>query len=201
MWERTKTKQQAKYEFEDLEIVVNWAKVELAQDEAKFDTHANSLNSHVPVSQTLFRTYFTNQTGTEQEYSFKTERTTRQCCGFSFIKGFSREKEGCVKFKLPEDILEIGGGIRSEQSVECGKDETKEEEVRWGVDSMIRVKPHTKTRASLVISELVMERAFNLETRLKGILFASRVFLINATLSKPRNMFEKHDKYLSTFEL
>ena len=166
MWGHTKGK--SKYEFEDLDIIVNWAKVELEQDEAKFDTNSKSLHSHAPTTQTLFRTYFTNRTDMEQEYSFQTTRVTRQSCGFSFIKGFCREKEGGVKFKLPEDIIEIGGGIRSEQSVECGKDQTKEEEVSWGVDSMIKVKPHSKTRASLVISELHLERNFTLETRLKG---------------------------------
>lgn len=173
MWQHTRTKQQAKYEFEDLAIIVNWAKVDLEQDEAKFDTHVNSLHSKVPTTQTLFRTYFTNKTDMEQEYSFKTSRVTRQSCGFTFIKGFMREKEGGVTFKLPEDIIEIGGGIRSEQSVECGKDQTKEEEVSWGVDSMIKVKPHSKTSASLVISELQMERAFTLETRLKGRLMVT----------------------------
>lgn len=171
MWFQTKGK--SKYEFEDLDIIVNWAKVDLDQDEAKFETTTKSLHSHAPTTQTLFRTYFTNRTDMEQEYSFKTSRTTRQSCGFSFIKGFSREKEGGVKFKLPEDIIEIGGGIRSEQSVECGKDQTKEEEVCWGVDSMIKVKPHSKTRASLVISELHLERDFTLETRLKGRLLVT----------------------------
>ncbi len=163
------TKGKSKYEFEDLDIVVNWAKVQLEQDEARFDTtRQSSLHSQAPTTQTLFRTYFTNRTDMEQEYSFQTSRTTRQSCGFSFYKSFSREKQGEVKFKLPEDIIEIGGGIRSEQSVECGKDQTKEEEVCWSVDSMIKVKPHTKTRASLVISELQLERSFTLETRFKG---------------------------------
>lgn len=168
MWQMSKGK--SKYEFEDLDIVVNWAKVTLEQDEARFDSQRNtsSIHSQVPTTQTLFRTYFTNRTDMEQEYSFQTSRITRQSCGFSFVKGFCREKEGGVKFKLPEDIIEIGGGIRSEQSVECGKDQTKEEEVCWSVDSMIKVKPHTKTRASLVISELQLERNFTLETRLKG---------------------------------
>jgi hypothetical protein len=170
MWESSKPK--TKYDFKELDILVNWARVQLEQDEARFDTtRQSSLHSQAPTTQTLFRTYFTNRTDMEQEYSFQTSRTTRQTCGFSFYKGFSREKQGEVKFKLPEDIIEIGGGIRSEQSVECGKDQSKEEEVCWSVDSMIKVKPHTKTRASLVISELQLERNFTLETRFKGNFF------------------------------
>jgi len=168
MWEKTKTsKQSSKYEFDDLNIVVNWSKVELVQDEAKFSKE-NRLESKMPTSQTLFRTFFTNNTDIEQEYSFKTDRVTRQSCGFQFMKGFMREKEGGVSFKLPDDILEIGGGLRSEQSIECGKDQTNEQEISWGVDSVIKVKPHHRTKASLIINELKMEREFSLETRMKG---------------------------------
>jgi hypothetical protein len=186
MWEKTKTKQQAsKYEFEDLEIIVNWGKVELIQDDAKFDSDTRALSNRNVSTQTLFRTYFTNKTDQEQEYSFKTERVTRQTCGFSFFKGFTREKEGGVTFKLPQDIIEIGGGLRSEHSIECGKDQTKEEEVTWGVDSIIRVKPHTKTCASLVITETEFDRNFSLSTRLKGRL------LVTLLHRKENNAFVK----------
>lgn len=166
MWEKTKTKQTAKCDFEDLEILVNWNKVELVQDDAKFEQ--TSQISKKPQQQTLFKTYFTNKTNQEQEYSFKTERTTRQSCGFSFIKGFSREKEGGINFKIPQEIVEIGGGIRSEHSVECGKDQTKEENITWGVDSNIKVKPKSRTCASLIINELELTKNFTVETRLRG---------------------------------
>ena len=66
------------------------------------------------------------------------------------------------------DICEIGAGIRSEQTVECGKDQTKEEEVTWGCDSTIKVEPHTKASASLVITEIQMSRSFEVTTYFKG---------------------------------
>ncbi|RNA32451.1 LIN-24 (Twenty-four) Like [Brachionus plicatilis] len=166
MWEKTKTKQTAKCDFEDLDILVNWKKVDMVQDDAKFE-QTNPIRK-TPQQHTLFKTYFTNRTNQDQEYSFKTERTTRQSCGFNFTKGFSREKEGEIKFKFPNEIVEIGGGIRSEHSVECGKDQTKEEEITWGVDSIIKVKPKSRTCASLVINELELTRNFSVETRLKG---------------------------------
>lgn len=166
MWEKTKTKQTAKCDFEDLEILVNWSKVDIIQDDAKFE-QSNIANKR-PQKQTLFKTYFTNKTDSEQEYSFKTERTTRQSCGFTFTKGFSREKEGGINFKIPQEIVEISGGIRSEHSVECGKDQTKEEEITWGVDSIIKVKPKSRTCASLIINEIELARNFSVDTRLKG---------------------------------
>ena len=73
-----------------------------------------------------------------------------------------------LKIKIIGDIVEIGGGIKSEQRIECGKDQTNEEEVTWGCDSMIKVGPHSKTGASLVVTELQMERAFCVTTYLKG---------------------------------
>lgn len=164
MWEKTKSKSDAKYDFEELNIVIDWKRCDINQNDALFDK-----NSKGKVrSQTLFRTFFTNKTDSEQEYSFRTERTTHQSCSFSFMKGFSREKEAGISFKLPDDIVEIGGGIRSEQSIEMGKDETKEESVTWGVDSIIKVRPHSKTSAELVINELEMDRNFKVEMNMKG---------------------------------
>ncbi len=69
---------------------------------------------------------------------------------------------------MPQEILEIGGGVRSEQSVEYGKDETKEQEMKWGVDSIIKVPPRTCTIAELVITEHEFERNFSVDVRIKG---------------------------------
>ena len=74
MWEKTRTKN-TKHELDDLQIVVNWRRVEIEQSEAKFE-HNTPTKNRIPNNQTLFRTYFTNKTDQEQEYSFKTERVT-----------------------------------------------------------------------------------------------------------------------------
>lgn len=166
MWDKTKSKN-TKLEFEDTQILIDWSKVELDQDDVKFDKPAKTPYRE-PVSQTLFSTYFTNKTDQDQEYSFKTERKTRQSCTYSFEKTFTREKETGLTIKLPQDILEIGGGIRSIQSVTCGKDTTNEEELSWGNDSVIKVKPKSRVCASLVISEVKLERFFYINTYLRG---------------------------------
>ncbi len=64
--------------------------------------------------------------------------------------------------------MEIGGGIRGEQTVECGKDQVNEEEVKWGCDSIIKVGPFSKTSACLVITEVQMEKQFCLQTYMRG---------------------------------
>ena len=43
-----------------------------------------------------------------------------------------------------------------------------EEEVKWGCDSIIKVGPNTRTSASLVVTEVEMERQFCVQTYLKG---------------------------------
>lgn len=73
-----------------------------------------------------------------------------------------------MEITIPGDILEIGGGMRSEQSVEMGKDETKEQEVKWSVNSLIKVKPHSKTIAELTLNEIEMDRNFTVATTLSG---------------------------------
>jgi hypothetical protein len=169
MWEKTKTKtQSSKYEFDELEVIVNWSKADILQEDAKFEGGNVHHASIAPSQQTLFRTYFNNRTDNQQNYSFKTDRTTRQSCSFSFIKGFCREKEAAVGIKIPGDIIELGGGMRSEQSIECGKDKTNEEEVTWGVDSSVTVQPKTRTRADLIINEISLNRKFTILTKIKG---------------------------------
>lgn len=170
MWETTKSKSDAKYDLDELNIVIDWKRCEITQNEAQFDK--KSKTGSKLRTQTLFRTFFCNKTDTEQEYSFRTDRTTRQSCSFTFLKGFSREKEGGISFKLPEDIVEIGGGMRSEQTVEMGKDTTKEEEVSWGVNTLVKVKPHSRTNAELIINEIDMDRDFKVEMILSGRLSA-----------------------------
>jgi hypothetical protein len=66
-------------------------------------------------------------------------------------------------------LIEIGGGISSQQSVEWGKDETKEHELKWSCDSLIRVPPHTITTAELVITEQLFDRNFSVDVKIKGM--------------------------------
>lgn len=166
-WESHKPKHLAKYDFDDLDIVVDWKRVKFEYDEPKFE---QAPKNFAPKNQTLFRTFFTNNTDLEQDYSFKTERTTRQSCTFSFNKGFSREKEGGFKFALPNDILELAGGLRESHSLEFGKDTTKEDEVKWGVDNVIRVPPHTRATAELVLTEHQYEKKFSIDVKISGTL-------------------------------
>ena len=145
MWELSKrTRDDSKYRREELDVKLVWKRVHFWQSEANF---TRSHQTRLPKSQILFKTHFTNQTNREQEYSLRAERSTTSTLNFTFARGFTKEKEGSMKFKLPNEVLEVGGGIRHEQRVDFGKDTTIEQRMTWSADSSIRVAPQSKANA------------------------------------------------------
>ncbi|CAF1227486.1 unnamed protein product [Didymodactylos carnosus] len=127
----------------------------------------------MPKSQILFKTHFTNNTDREQDYSLRAERSTVTTFNFTFMKGFTKEKEGAVTFKLPNEVVEVGGGIKHEQRVDYGKDTTFETRMTWSADSNIRVAPHSRANAELIITEEEYSADFQVEVRFSGRISAS----------------------------
>jgi hypothetical protein len=170
MWDATATKADKNFSFENMDMTINWTRLNLVQEDVKFsESPGHSIAGNPkPRTHTLFRTFFTNSTDEKQTFSIKAERVTRQTSTFTFTEGFTREKDAHLTFKIPNDIVEIGGGMRREHTIECGKDRTEEEEVRWGVDSTIEVKAKSKVCASLLMNELELDGQFTVETRLRG---------------------------------
>jgi len=79
-----------------------------------------------------------------------------------------KEKEGCITFKLPNEVLEVSGGLRHEQRVDYGKDSTFETQMTWSADSAIRVAPHSRANAELCITEEEYSADFSVEVRFSG---------------------------------
>ncbi|VDM41748.1 unnamed protein product [Toxocara canis] len=103
--------------------------------------------------QCLFKSTFTNTTEREQEYSFKTERSTRSTATVVVEKGVCRGVEMALKLKTPGEVVEANAGFHNEVSVMHIGENTTEEELIWGVDSTVRVPPLCETVAELVILE------------------------------------------------
>jgi len=163
MWESSKrSREDSKYRREELDVKINWTRANFWQSEATF---TRSAQFRMPKSQILFKTHYSNNTDCEQEYSLRAERSTVTTLNFSFMRGFTKEKEGCVTFKLPNEVLEVGGGLRHEQRVEYGKDSTFETQMIWSADSAIRVAPHSKAKAELCITEEEYAADFSVEVR------------------------------------
>ena len=145
MWELSKRgREDSKYRREELIIRLNWKHVHFWQSEVAF---TRPPERGQPTSQILFKTHFSNNTDSVQEYSLRAERSTITTLNFTFSRGFTKEKEGSVTFKLPNEVLEVGGGLRHEQRVDYGKDSTFETQMTWSADSAIRVAPYSKAIA------------------------------------------------------
>ncbi|CAF1669830.1 unnamed protein product, partial [Adineta ricciae] len=118
MWELSKrNREDSKYRREELDVKINWKRVNFWQSDATF---TRSAQVRMPKSQILFKTHFSNNTNCDQEYSLRAERSTITTLNFTFTRGFTKEKEGSISFKLPHEVLEVGGGMKHEQRVEYG---------------------------------------------------------------------------------
>lgn len=121
-----------------------------------------------PPFQVLFKTFFSNNTDMDQEYSFKTERTTCSICEVQIEKGVTLGQELSINLKTPCEVFEANAGFKREVSLTKATGETLEEELTWEVDSQIKVPPRTRTTAELVISEDQYCGAFNVLSEMYG---------------------------------
>ena len=124
------------------------------------DTHA--------ASTVLFRTKFTNDTDDDQEYMMKTEKTTRSSCTIEVESGFTHGVAMSVGLKTPCEIFEANVGYCCEMTLTDTEGQTFEEEITWGVESLIKVKANHVADAQLVVNEKKYCGEFEIETKIRG---------------------------------
>ena len=145
---------------------IDWKRVRVESDEPQYDICR--LQCATPLSSVLFQTTFTNRTGNDQKYTFRTERTTRSICAISLENSYTQGYEMSIGLKLPNEILEANAGFSREVSLSNGREQTTEEEMTWSVDSEIGVERETKAVAKLVITEEQFDGSFSLRTTIRG---------------------------------
>jgi hypothetical protein len=111
---------------------------------------------------------FTNNTCTEQIYSYKTSRKKLSACERSYQEGCKLGEDVGVKFKVPAAVLEVNVDLRQELSLMETERFYDEDELSWEVESQIRVPPKHRTVAELTINEKQYSIHFMIETTLKG---------------------------------
>ncbi len=121
-----------------------------------------------PNMSILFRTRFTNDTEKEQEYTMKTEKTTRSSCSTEVETGFTKGMEMSVKLAAPGEIFEANAGYHREYSLTDVDGQSFEEEVTWGVESTIHVEKLHVAEAQLVVNEKRYTGDFQVKTKLTG---------------------------------
>uniref|UniRef100_A0AAF5PJR3 LIN-24 Like family member n=2 Tax=Wuchereria bancrofti TaxID=6293 RepID=A0AAF5PJR3_WUCBA len=170
IFEVTKTRDEAKINKKYLEFNINWSHLFNEYLEPRYTVSGiDTRFVHQSKSeQVLFKSTFTNSTERSQEYTFKTERCTRSTATISIEKGVCRGMEMELKLKTPCEIVEANAGFHNELSIVSIGENTVEEELRWGVDSTIKVPPLCETVAELVILEDNQTRNFAVDSRISG---------------------------------
>ncbi|VDN01001.1 unnamed protein product [Thelazia callipaeda] len=167
----TKTKTEAKIKKKHLQYNINWYHLFNESLETVYTIGGVDAKNvkQSKEEQCLFKSTFTNTTEREQEYSFKTQRSTRSTATVIIEKGLSRGIEMALKLKVPSEILEANAGFHSELSIINVGENTIEEELVWSVDGTVHVPPLCETIAELVILEDHQTRSsFSTESRMFG---------------------------------
>jgi len=121
----------------------------------------------------LFSTKYTNDTTDIQEYTMRTEKTTRPSCETTLETSWTKGMEMSVGLKTPCEILEANAGYHSENSLTNTEGQTFEEEVTWGVESVIKVKPGHVADAQLVVNEKKFTGKFEITSKIRGTVFVT----------------------------
>ena len=136
--------------------------------------HAGSApDGGTPTASVLFQTKFTNNTGETQEYTMKTEKVTKTTCMTEIETSYTRGIEMGLTLKAPGEFLEANVGYSREFSLTNIDGQTFEEELHWGVDSLIKVKGNHEATAKLVVDECKQKGNFTIMSQVFGMVFVT----------------------------
>lgn len=164
-FQRTRIKEHQKLRFEDVRLEVNWSKVKFISSSPDY---SDQRFAERPQSQIVFRSNYENHTDHDQDHSFQTDRTTVSCCTTSVSKGFSKGMHLEVRLGLPDEVAGATAGFGREVTMESTEENTKEEVMTWSINSSIKVPPHHRTIAELVVKEKEFSANFKMSVTIKG---------------------------------
>nr|CAH8863934.1 unnamed protein product [Trichobilharzia regenti] len=165
MFHTTATKEQKKHDPVELGLRFIWDDIFVTHEKPEY---FDNVTVKLPKSHTLFSTTFKNNTDSEQEYSFRTERCTRSTAEIEIQKGVIMSKELSIKLALPSSIMEANAGFKHEISIGSSTRQSTEEELAWGVDTRISVPARHSASAEVKISEEEMNCCFRLKSSMYG---------------------------------
>ncbi|TNN16222.1 LIN 24 Twenty four Like family member [Schistosoma japonicum] len=97
MYHITATKEQKKYDPIELIIRFQWDNIHVNHEKPEY---YDNITMKLPKSHILFSTTFKNNTDTEQEYNFRTERCTRSIAEIEIQKGVLLSNELSIKLSV-----------------------------------------------------------------------------------------------------
>jgi len=116
----------------------------------------------------LFKTMFRNNSRSVQDYTMRTEKTTRSSCTTSMETAYTKGIDMCVTLKTPCEVFEGNAGFHSELTLTKAEGETIEEELTWGVESHIKVEGGNLATAMLVVEEIKYSGSFVILSTIRG---------------------------------
>ena len=196
-YDRTATKKQrqlrekeAKKKTKIIELHIDWSSVQFhdethwaplreeaitEKDKDDENKNENTMKTDEGLSHcsTLFQTSFTNNTGDDQEYTLRTQKTTCSTATTEIESCLTKGVEMQVCLKSPGEIFEANAGYSRELSLSNAQGQTFEEVLEWGVESQIKVKKHHIAEASLVVNEKKYGGDFQIESHVWGMVYVT----------------------------
>ena len=167
---KTRGKDLQKLKFDDVVMEVNWSRVRFVPSAPDY-SDKNMVDQ--PNSKIVFSSKFENNTDSDQEHSFTTERTTvctsTTCISKGYTQGFNLE----LKIALPEEVASATAGFGREVNTETAEEHTKETSITWAVDSSIKVRPKHRTTATMVVREKVFTGKFRMTVQVRGMVLVT----------------------------
>ena len=154
----------------------NWEQLDIVPIDNSGEQQKGNNNMNVTVggagsetkSRVLFKTMFRNNSESPQDYTMKTEKTTRSSCTTNMETSYTKGIEMCVSLKTPCEVFEGNAGFHSELTLTKAEGETIEEELTWGVESHIKVNGGYLATASLVVEEIKYQGSFVICSTIRG---------------------------------
>ena len=116
----------------------------------------------------LFNTEFTNDTGKEQVYTLRIDKTTRSTCTTEIEHGVTKGVDIGVALKMPGEVFEANAGFHREVTLTKTEGQTIEEELSWGAESTITVEQDKIAKAKLIVREKKQSGDFQVDTKAQG---------------------------------
>ena len=183
--EKTLLKKEKDREWKHIVIKIDWRNVTF-DDKTEWpgDMGGNATSKPAeigePVTKVVFETQFENKTENKQHYTIKVDKMHKSTFTTTLDKTYTRGKKTQVKLCLKGafDIFDMCKGVQGTAEWNRMKEktwtlsnksgETFEDQLAWGVDSQIEVKPYNRSEAKVELVENRYDGHFVVKTKATG---------------------------------
>ena len=167
---KTRGKDHQKLKFDEVKIDINWSRVRFTPSPPEY-FDSNMVDQ--PSSKIVFTSTFENNTESDQDHSFTTERSTVCTTTTSISKGYTQGFHLELKLGLPEEVAAATAGFGREVNMDTTEEATNEQTITWSVNSNVHVPKKHKTTAKMEVKEKEYTGKFKLNVRMRGMVIVA----------------------------